>query len=116
MLPRYQIIAISVFLGILTIALSVNAVYYSRFRYELNAATITNAALLCAIANVSIPNFTCPQPVYYATYEIAANEMRHAYQIIMPLDITIMVLVLVLCFCMVLKMIFKPSKYGYTAV
>jgi hypothetical protein len=69
--------------------MGVNAVYYSRFQYELKAATITNIELLCQIGNATVPGFECPKPIYYSSYHDAADEMRNAYGVIMPLDITL---------------------------
>jgi hypothetical protein len=102
--------------GCLMIALSVNAYYYSRFRYELNAATATNTALLCAIADQIIHNFTCPKPIYYDSYIGFANELKTAYKVIIPIDIVIVVLVLILVFVLIIKKWWENKHDDYTQI
>lgn len=100
-------------LGGIILALSVNAFYYSRFKYELNVAIVTNTAILCAIANETLKNFTCPKPLYYDTYTLFANELKSAYRIIVPLDVVTVSLILLIVFGLFINKLYKNRQYEY---
>lgn len=102
--------------GCVVVALGVNTYYYSRFRYELNAAIATNTALLCAIGNATIKNFTCPKPIYYDSYDGFVGELKTAYKVIIPMDIVIVILILIIVSILVINKWWKSRNGDYTQI
>lgn len=113
---RALLISFLLFTTGIIVALCINSFYYSRFRYEINMATITSIVLLCEIGNKTIDGFICPKPLYYKSYQDAMIEMNRAYTIIVPIDITMMVLILFVVLILIWGKISKSLVSDYIEI